>query len=130
MALRTPLSRGRSLTATPANRSKIISPRDSFPTLTRPLTKTLTDPHGIPGGCAAKYSEPHRPCSSPLTVRKIIDRLGRGLSCANASASSTTATVPEASSSAPLQVESSPDGTQVGFFAHFDDAYKSGTPVN
>jgi hypothetical protein len=64
------------------------------------------------GGWSAKKSLPHRPRSSPLTVRKIIDRRGRGWSCANASASSITATVPEASSSAPLQMESPPRAWQ------------------
>ena len=29
------------------------------------------------GGLAAKYAEPQSPFSSPLTVTKIIDRLGR-----------------------------------------------------
>src|SRR6266581_4480947 len=42
----------------------------------------------------------------------MIERLGRGWRPANASASSTTATVPEPSSSAPLQIESAPCARQ------------------
>src|SRR5689334_13106468 len=54
------------------------------------------------GGCEVKYSLPQRPFSSPLTVRKMIERLGRAPARLNASASSITPVVPEASSSAPL----------------------------
>jgi len=59
-------------------------------------------------GWSEKYSLPHSPRSSPLTVMKTSERLGRGVSSENASAASMTAVVPEASSSAPLQIESAP----------------------
>src|SRR2546430_9224932 len=59
-------------------------------------------------GCSAKYSLPHSPFSSPLTVMKTRERLGRGGSWEKASAASTTAVVPDASSSAPLQMASAP----------------------
>ena len=59
-------------------------------------------------GCSEKYWLPHRPRSSPLTVMNTSERLGRGASRENAAAASITAVVPEASSSAPLQIESTP----------------------
>src|SRR3989449_763018 len=65
-------------------------------------------------GCSAKYSLPHSPFSSPLTVMKTRERLGRGVSREKASAASMTAVVPDASSSAPLQMESAPTARQAG----------------
>ena len=53
-------------------------------------------------GLSVKYSLPQRPFSSPLTITNIKDRRGRGCKVAKASAASSTAMVPEASSSAPL----------------------------
>jgi hypothetical protein len=54
------------------------------------------------GGLEVKNWLPQRPFSSPLTVRKMIERLGLAPGRLNASANSITPAVPEASSSAPL----------------------------
>ncbi len=63
-------------------------------------------------GCSAKYSEPQRPRSSPDTVMNTSERRGRGFIWLKACASITTPVVPEASSSAPLQIESAPVAVQ------------------
>ena len=53
-------------------------------------------------GWRAKYSEPCRPFSSPVTPRMRMERAGRLGSVANARATSIAAETPEASSPAPL----------------------------
>src|SRR5688572_9661288 len=71
----------------------------------RPIMSRLRFATILPTGTGeflTNHLLPHRPCSSPLTVRKIIDR--RGGACANASASASTPAVPDASSSAPFQM--------------------------
>ena len=56
------------------------------------------------GACSTKYCEPSRPSSSPLKATKITERSpGRA---ANSRASSITAAVPDALSSAPLRIAS------------------------
>ena len=57
-------------------------------------------------GLSVKYCEPKRPSSSPVCQTKMIERFGLALAPANASAISSTAVVPDPSSSAPLKIES------------------------
>ena len=58
-------------------------------------------PAGI-GGCAARYAEPSRPCSSAATAAKYTERRGGSGSAFIAFAIASIAATPEALSSAPL----------------------------
>ena len=83
--------------------------------LLRPIMSMLMSATTFPigtVGCAAKKAEPSNPFSSPDTFRMMIDRLVRPLSLATDSASESSPVVPEPSSSAPLQILSSPLAVQ------------------
>ena len=61
------------------------------------------------GGLSTKYCEPRSPCSSPLNVTKMMERFG--FSMLKSRASSRTAAVPDALSSAPLRIASLASGS-------------------